>query len=126
MLDQKKPNLSCSQQADKFTVGTEKGNGKLIYPVGLITIDEAAFAGGTNGDANSEYYLYTGQTYWTMSPYLFYLSRASALVWLVTSDSYLNATWVTASGGVRPVINLKNGIKALSGDGTASNPYVIG
>ena len=102
VLNQKQPSLSCSQDSDKFTVSPEKGNGKLTYPVGLITVDEAAFAGGFYLSANPEYYLYTGQTYWTMSPSNFLSSSASAYAWVVNSTGHLNANWVTTSNGVRP------------------------
>lgn len=125
VLNQKQPSLSCSQDSDKFTVSPEKGNGKLTYPVGLITVDEAAFAGGVYLSANPEYYLYTGQIYWTMSPFHFYSSSASALAWNVTSTGYLSANWVTPSYGVRPVVNLSADILITGGDGTKVNPYMV-
>ena len=126
IYNQKNPSLSCSQQEDKFTVSIENGNGKLTYPVGLITIDEVALAGGVYLLANPEFYLYTGQTYWTMSPYYFGSSNANANIWGVHSSGYLGGHWVTSSYSVRPVINLKNGIKIISGDGSTQSPYVIG
>ena len=126
ITNQKKPSLSCSQLADKFTVSSEKGNGKLTYPIGLITIDEAVFAGGMKNSVNPEYYLYTGQTYWAMSPFYFSPLDAHAAVWYVYSTGDLNADWVASSYGARPVINLKNVVKAIDGDGTSTNPYVIG
>ena len=125
VLNQKQPSLSCSQDSDKFTVSPEKGNGKLTYPVGLITVDEAAFAGGVYLSANPEYYLYTGQTYWTMSPYRFDSSSANAYAWSVYSPGSLYAYWVTASYGVRPVVNLSADILITGGDGTKVNPYMV-
>ena len=125
MLNQKKPSLSCSQDSDKFTVSPEKGNGKLTYPVGLITVDEAAFAGGVYLSANSKYYLYTGQTYWTMSPATFASSHAYASVWCVRLTGYLSALWFTTSVGVRPVVNLSADILITGGDGTKVNPYMV-
>lgn len=125
VLNQKQPSLSCSQDSDKFTVSPEKGNGKLTYPVGLITVDEAAFAGGVYLSANPEYYLYTGQTYWTMSPASFNSSLAYALAWRVYSTGYLDAYWVPSSPGVRPVVNLSADILITGGDGTKVNPYMV-
>ena len=125
VLNQKQPSLSCSQDSDKFTVSPEKGNGKLTYPVGLITVDEAAFAGGVYLSANPEYYLYTGQTYWTMSPFNFDSSSAYAYAWHVFSTGYLGASWVTPSTGVRPVVNLSADILITGGDGTKVNPYMV-
>lgn len=42
---------------------TWQGNGKLGKPVGLLTADEAAYAGGPNRDRNVTYYLYTDNSY---------------------------------------------------------------
>ena len=46
-------------------------------------------------------------------------------VWRVLEEGYLNATSPATLHGVRPAISLKAGTTAISGDGTASNPYVI-
>src|SRR5574344_28320 len=62
--------LKCSQQNDRFTVDdTTIGNGSLAYPIGLLTTDEAVLAGGWWSSSNSNY-LYTGNWYWTASPYI--------------------------------------------------------
>lgn len=111
----------CPQDEDKYTVAS----GKLTYPVALLTIDEVSLAGGKYASLNSQYYLYTGQTYWTMSPSGFYSNSASANVWDVNSAGTLNSTWVTASYGVRPVLNLSSDILFTEGDGTADHPYVV-
>ena len=62
------PTLACPRNDDRFTVDSSKGNGLLTAPVGLITADEVAMAGGRTGMQNTMYYLYTGHVYWTMSP----------------------------------------------------------
>ena len=68
LVNNKTPSLSCSKN-DSFTVNeSSTGNGKLKYPVGLLTADEVAYAGGRSGSNNTTYYLYTGSTWWTMSP----------------------------------------------------------
>ena len=117
------PRLMCSQQNDRFTVeDTQMGNGDLTYPVGLLTTDEAALAGGYNS-SNSGYYLYKGDRYWTMSPYYFDGSFAS--VRLVYSTGNLNDSLIVFySYGVRPVLNLKSG-SLKSGSGTALDPYLV-
>lgn len=63
------PSLSC-EDADIYTTsGSSTGNKALTYPIGLISADEAMFAGIPNeNSSNSNNYLYTGQYYWTMSP----------------------------------------------------------
>ena len=40
------PTYDCTATEDKFTVSNVSGNGKLIYPIALMTADEVAFAGG--------------------------------------------------------------------------------
>ena len=118
-------NLKCAQQNDRFTVNDEViGNGSLMYPVGLLTADEAILAGGYSGN-NYNYYLCTRNSYWTMSPCSFDDSRAS--VRNVDTGGYVSSYYnskVDISNGVRPVINLKpNSLKL--GDGTALNPYTV-
>lgn len=93
-------NLKCTQQNDRFTVNDEVvGNGSLTYPVGLLTDDEAYLAGGTTS-TNYNYYLYTGNYYWTMSPRNFGGSYANVrgvyFTGFVSSDSYVATRMVSA------------------------------
>ena len=44
------PSLVCPNDNDKFTTDSTLGNGKLTYPVALLTSDEVAYAGGFAGD----------------------------------------------------------------------------
>ena len=113
--------LKCSQQNDRFTVDDEEiGNGALTYPISLITGDEVYLAGGY-GDANSSYYLYTGNSYWTLSPLSF--NGSYARVRFVYGGGS-NDSLVDLSTGVRPVINLKAG-SLTKGSGTALDPYQV-
>ena len=121
----KNPSLMCPNNNDKFTVSETLGNGKLDYPIALLTIDEAALAGGKNGTNNYRYYLYTGASYWTMSPYLFHASYATSYVWYVNSNGNLLANTPSYSSGVRPVINLSSEVLYSSGSGTETDPYKI-
>ena len=122
----KSPTLKCKNSSDLYTVsGSSKGNKALSNPVGLITADEVAMAGGVSGQTNQSYYLYTNQVYWTMSPYYFNASSSYAFVLTVTSDGNLNYNWVDSTFGVRPVINLSADITIKSGNGSSSTPYEI-
>ena len=98
-------------------------NGKLPNPIGLVTSDEAVLTGITWNNANTGSYLYTGQTYWTMSPYYY---SGNALVFYVYSDGHLNSdsliSWPVP--GVRPVINLRADV-SLTGSGTTSDPFKV-
>ena len=119
-----KPTLKCANTNDYFTIkNSNKGNKALTYPIGLLTVDEAMYAGGAAAN-NSSYYLYTGNYYWTMSPYSF--DGTIAYVFDVYSDGNLDYYSVDFSGdGVRPVINVKTDQLTITGGGTISNPYVI-
>ena len=124
----KTPSLKCPRKLDQFTVtsGTTLGNGELTYPVSLLTADEVAFAGGKAEYDNKEYYLATGQYYWLGSPSDFHSWAAFANGWSVASAGYLYP-WrgVSASIGVRPVINLKATTLISEGNGTTTNPYIV-
>ena len=129
LQDGKKPSLKCSQDNDKFKMSNESA--KLNYPVALITADEVALAGGRghyNGgySPNSNYYLYNGKSYWTLSPSIFVSYHSLARVWYVLSSGSLDPWYdVTGSFGVRPVINLRADVQITKGDGSSLNPFVI-
>ena len=62
------PNFKCTQHNDRFTVDSEIGNGALTYPVATVTADDVYAAGGYSEEINNNYYLFTGNLYWTISP----------------------------------------------------------
>ena len=122
------PTLNCSNKNDAFTMDdTENGNGKLTYPVGLLTSDEVMYAGGSGIFSNNTYYLYTGSKYWTLSPYHFgHLQYNGGLGILVSSTGVLsNDTVNRRNNGVRPVISLKSETRYIKGEGTSTKPYVV-
>ena len=117
------PTFECASDSDLYTTsGSSDGNRALTYPIGLISMDEAWYAGGYSS-SNSSYYLYTGQAYWAMSPSHFI--NNGAYVFRVNSDGWLGGNRVDSAYGVRPVVNLKASVQFSSGDGTASNPFVV-
>ena len=139
---------SDADVADKFSVSTDEGgNGQLTYPIGLMTADEVAFAGGnawTNLSANWFYYNSVGSSitgtawWWTMTPYAVHSNGISS-VYIVAgsySPGYLRSAYVTdydslsdsqysQSGSIRPVISLKACVQYNSGDGSSNNPYTV-
>ena len=118
------PSFECQNESDLYTTnGSIIGNGALMYPISLITIDEAWYAGGVMGKVNRGYYLYTYEDYWTISPSWFNGTTANVL--FVSSIGNLLNWDVDGSYGVRPVINLKANITISSGNGTASSPYIV-
>ena len=125
LVTNKSPKLTCPTASDKFTSKNSSiGNKTLDYPVGLITADEVAMAGGVVGTINSSYYLYTNQNYWSGSPHSFYSSFTGANEFPVDSSGVLNNYDVYFTFGARPVISLSSSAK-LSGDGTYNNVYTV-
>ena len=97
-------------------------NGKLPNPIGLVTSDEAVLTGITWSSANTGSYLYTGQNYWTMSPYNY--DGYGAHVFIVSSDGNIYWGSVYDAWGVRPVINIRADV-SLTGTGTVDDPFKI-
>ena len=125
LIDRRTPSLKCAQDGDKFKVSN--ASAKLDYPISLITADEAAMAGGIYNTPNSNYYLYNGQYFWTLSPSRFDSYYSYACVWYVfPSGSLNNGYYVTHSLGTRPVINIKANTLITKGDGTSLNPFKVG
>ena len=123
LVSNKKPILTCQTASDKFTSKNSSiGNKALEYPVGLITADEIAMAGG--GSSNSSYYLYTNKNYWSGSPNYF-ASGGAAAEFIVNYQGSVDAVFVDYTYvGARPVINLSSEAK-LIGDGTWNNVYEV-
>ena len=129
LVSGKSPTFDCAENNDLYTTGHSKqGNDVLTYPIGLITAD----AGGVTDIENTNYYLYTGQTYWTMTPSYFGGASFSyeagyAFVFRVSYDLNYGLggdPFVSFSYGVRPVINLRADV-SLSGSGTSTDPYIV-
>ena len=134
LIANKTPSYDCTATEDKFTADTSTGNGKLTYPIALMTADEVSFAGGLYENNAQTWYYYnsangssTGDTWWwLLSPnswdgsyaYVFYVygsSNPGSLVYYRVNDI----------NGVRPAISLKSCIKYSTGNGSSSAPYTI-
>ena len=88
--------------------------------VGLMTIDEYNWAGGTNS------YLNIGQYQWTMTPY------DSSDNWAVIGNGDADYSDVAGACGLRAVINVNSDVIITSGNGTLgttwsseAGPYVL-
>ena len=121
----KSATLICNKN-DNFSVSeTTNTNGKLDYPIGLITADEVAFAGGKYNEKNENFWLRTNGYFWTMSPSIFNASSIYAFELSVHPAGIIRNDYVIFGLGLRPVINLKSNTLISMGDGTPSNPYII-
>ena len=117
------PDYKCPVASDKFTKTTAKGNGKLSYPVGLITADELTFAGLPAGETNNSFYLHTGANYWAGSPFVFYDGNRAREFRVRVGGSLVDDI-VSGTGGARGVVSLSSESKLL-GSGTYNDVYVV-
>ena len=126
------PSLKCPNNNDKFTKSSTLGNGKLTYPVALITSDEIAYAGGSAYDyatssyiVNTEFYLHTpSYYYWTLTPWAFAGGHSGVFNW--DTSGRLGRGYVNyADFAARPSISLNSGA-ITGGSGTMSNPFTVG
>ena len=125
------PTLKCENKNDRFTVNNTIGNMELVYPIALTTSDELVYAGAAGLDpatmtyiTNTEFYLYTGSWYWTMTPFAF--AGGYAFVDILNGYGFVDDDSVNDfSGGVRPVVSLRS--DAISGgSGTMDDPFIVG
>lgn len=103
------------------------GNKVLTYPVGLITYDELVFSGQIQGTPNKLGFVYSENSYWTMSPSVYDGKNNYAVEWMYGSYGHLNpwAWHVIIMLGTRPVINLKVDVEISGGIGTVNEPFII-
>ena len=137
-LDTNKPTYNCTNNKDAFSGSNSEA--KLTYPIGLMTADEIAYAGGkVTPDLPSPYAWYylnsaggsiTGSTTWlSLSPddssdSLFGIPD----VWIVSGSDLpgrLGSGFAFTKYGVRPAISLKSCTLYSTGNGTAETPYEI-
>ena len=109
------PDFKCSSDGN--------GKGVVSASVGLLTYDEAVYAGGYPYSSNSNYYLYNNTYFWTMSPASF--SGSYSTVWFVYTSGIINIDSVgNTSYRLRAVLNL-NADTLVTGSGTSSDPFVV-
>ena len=126
------PQFACpNPDNDLFTLkNSDMGNETLDNPIGLITADEAIYAGGNTTNNNHNYYLYTATDVWTITPAD--LAAGWASVYRVSSEGYVfrhsvSVPSITITDYIRPVINLRSDVVITSDTqkGTSTNYYVV-
>ncbi len=119
--------FKCEQKEDRLSLtiyngGTSNAINALYYSVGLPTVADVIYAGGSYDNNNTDYYLNLGNDYWTMSPYEY---NGVAKELYVSSSGALKSASVLSSKKVYPVISLKPDVIVTDGKGTTDNPYII-
>ena len=107
----------------KCPITSESYGGSYRLKAGLITADELVLAGESFVVVGNSYLSIGGSNmyYWSMSPAVFY--RGYARVW--GEFEFLDYSAVDSDYAVRPVISLLTENGFTSGDGTASDPYIL-
>lgn len=124
------PTVSCDDKYYITPTVSNKGTKELLYPIGTISMDEVMLSGG-NGNANTNYFLHTGTSYFTISPYEFEYKKVGVLYYYYPRVIYANdrgkllETDVYTKHGYRPVINIASSIYYDKGTGTSSDPYIL-
>ena len=108
--------LVCANETDRFSMSNPKA--KLKYPIGLLSLPELSLSG-----YGSSHYYNNGQYVWLASPFSFISN--DAYVGLADSGGLADSD-VVDSGGVRPSVSIQPGTSFSSGDGSFTNPFVIG
>ena len=114
--DTSNQSLVCANETDRFSMSNPKA--QLKYPIGLLSVPELSLAG-----YGSSHYFNNGQYVWLASPS--YFGDIGANVRVVITSGWLYY-YVPDSGGVRPSVSLKPNTYFSSGDGSFTNPFVIG
>jgi len=107
--------LACTNETDSFSMSNPKA--QLSYPIGLLSLPELRLAG-----YGSSHYFNDGQYVWLASPYFYYFYPVVGVAY----SENLSTLNVFSSGGVRPSVSLKPNTYFSSGDGSFTNPFVIG
>ena len=148
LVSNKTPTYTCTNTDDKFTVDSSTGNGKLTYPIALMTADEISYAGGLSANYNANAWYFRNAKEGTLTTSsdrtdVSYSSIGSQWWWLLSPRDWdgggarvftvgglsdpgdLNYGYVYLTTGVRPALSLKSCVKYESGNGSASDPYTI-
>ena len=136
-IDQNGELLNNSSIDDKFSASDVIGNGKLKYPVALMTADEISFAGGlavsTLTSSYAYYYLnannesVTGTlAWWTLSPNQSYGNNIQNYIISGSGNpGFLGNVYNNKVYGVRPVLSLKSCTFWSNGNGSSTSPYEV-
>ncbi len=124
LLDGNNPTLECDENDTYSTILGDE----FYYPIGLLSADEANYAGvvfNANDSSESNTYLNTGAAYWLMTPA--YVNGTNAYMLTISALGRFNTTISTMAVQtyLKPVIALKGSATYSEGNGTVEHPYVI-
>ena len=116
-----KPTLKCPVN-DNYSI--EGGNKKITYPIALLSVDDIMLAGATFS-SNKNYYLYTNNWYWLLSPSRWDNGGYAYVLTIYINGNIEDGNVYNSNIGVRPALTIAPSAPLISGDGSQNNPYVI-
>ena len=133
------PTLKCAEnfsvKSSRLTTTTDSINdvsldAKLKYPIGLMSADEVFFAGGARVIKNTNFYLVDSNissNWWLMTTYIKPNAKGNVINYIFdVSNNLIKATYVyNQVAKIRPVVNLRNDVLFVDGNGTYDNMYKI-
>ena len=128
--DQKQVDVDHPAKAHGLGKTLQKGKQRLILdgnrlirfpgPHFQLFLDENG--NPTNGNKNN--YLYTGENYWTISPYNYTNSNGNCVAIIYIGGNIGMYMIINNDAGIRPVINLRSDVE-ITGSGTTSDPFKV-
>ena len=118
-----KPTFICTSQDDRYTQNLTTGNGKLTYPIGLITLDEVIYAGAIAA-SNQTFYLYTGYNIVTSTPMSYQMGSGGTQIGTLSGLGGIFSDATNTTTEVRPVITIKPE-SITGGAGTQSTSFTV-
>ena len=121
--------FTCTKNNAFSAKDVKYGNGALMYPIGMISTEEIRISIESSGVDNDKSQFHTGYSYWSISP----------VYYGVNNTIYAKVADITDgggqyggggggvnvyNGGVKPVINIKQGSIA-KGTGSIDSPYEV-
>ena len=116
LMTNKTPQFICPNTTKTY-------GGEYSLKIGLLSADEASFAGVRYRMDNPYIYLYKGDSCWFGTPYDF--SNNHNTIFTVDSSSYFMFSTYSIRLSVAPVINLKADVLYCNGTGEKTNPYIL-
>ncbi len=105
----------CSETTTSSSRTTCTNNLSSVQkPVGLLSLDEYNLASGSSS------YLNISQYFWTSTPY------SASDAWNVSYYGDASNFDVAGAFGIRPVVGISSDATITSGNGTLTDPYIIG
>ncbi len=132
-----KPSYKCKETNDRYSLriisgGTNTNPNALAYAIGLPTMDDIIYAGGSMQN-NTGYFMKSDTSYWTMTPMTSGLGETVDVApedgpYVIAVDAngaLIESPVDTSAHNLRPVISIKQETLVMSGTGLINEPYIL-